>query len=154
MNKRIKKFLFFFIIFNIIIFACSGLCFAGTESTDINAIDDNLYPGIKTKIQALQAAHPNWTFKVEYTDLTWKEIINGEHQNHGAANDPVNLVPSKSSSYGGLWICEICGTEKCDSGSWYCASKEAIEYMMDPRNSLNNTDVFQFLQTSSSRGLY
>lgn len=147
MNKRIKKVLFFFIIINIIM-ACYGMCFAGTESTDINGIDENLYPGIKSKIQALQSAHSTWTIKVEYTDLDWNEVINAEHQCHGAINNPKNLVPSGSSSYGGLWICEICGTEKCDTGSWYCASTEALKYMMDVRNSINETDVFQFLQLS------
>ena len=76
MNKRIKKFLFFFIILNILGIFFSVSSFAGTESTDINGIDDNLYPGIKSAIQSLQSAHPNWIFKVEYTDLTWEEAIN------------------------------------------------------------------------------
>ena len=104
--------------------------------------------GIKAQIKALQANHPTWTFKVEYTDLTWEEVINGEHQGHSASVAPTNLVQAGSSSYGGLWNCEICGKQKYDSGSWYCASKEAIEYMMDPRNSLNDTDLFQFMQLS------
>jgi beta-N-acetylglucosaminidase len=149
MNKRIKKFLLFFIILNAFFLFMTEKCFAGTEITDINSIDDSKYPGIKAKIQALQAQYPNWTFKVEETGLSFEEVINGEHQNHGATNDPVNLVPI-SNSYAGLWICEIDGTEKCDSGSWYCASTEALQYMMDPRNSINATDVFQFLQLSAT----
>lgn len=104
--------------------------------------------GIKEQIKALQANHPTWTFKVEYTDLTWEEVINGEHQGHSASTNPSNLVDSSSSSYGGLWICEICGKQVYDTGRWYCASKEALEYMMDPRNSLNDTDLFQFMQLS------
>jgi len=149
MNQRIKKFILFFIIFNILL-AFSSVCFAGTESSDINAIDDNLYPGVKAKIQAVKNVHPSWNIKVEYTDLDWNEVINGEHQAHGAANNPTNLVTSSSSNYGGLWICEICGKEKCDSGYWYCASTQAIEYMMDVRNSINETDIFQFMQLSTS----
>lgn len=151
MNKIVKKILFFFFILNIYLLILSGNVFARTQSTDIDAIDDSLYPGIKEQIKALQASYPNWVFKVEYTDLEWDEVLNGEHQDHGAVNNPANLVTNtNSNSYGGLWICEICGTEKCDSGSWYCASKEAIAYMMDPRNSLNSSDVFQFMQLSSS----
>lgn len=150
MNQKIKRFLFFFIILNIILAAFS-VCYAGTVSTDINAIDDSQYPGIKSKIQALQKAHPNWIIQVEYTNLSWEEVINGEHQNHGAVNNPSNLVTNTSSSYAGRWVCEICGKEKCDSGAWYCASEEALKYMMDPRNSLNETDVFQFLQLSSTK---
>ena len=102
--------------------------------------------GIKSAIKALQASHPTWTFKVEYTDLTWEEVINGEHQGHTVT--PSNLVQAGSNSYGGLWICEICGKQRYDSGSWYCASVEALEYMMDVRNSLNETDLFQFMQLS------
>lgn len=150
MNKRIKKFLIFFISLNII-WACFSVCYAGTVSSDINGIDDSKYPGIKSKIQALQRAHPTWTFNVEYTDLYWIEVINGEHQNHGAANSPSNLVTANNSKYAGLWICEICGKEKCDSGAWYCASTKALEYMMDVRNSLNETDIFQFMQLSSNK---
>ena len=106
--------------------------------------------GIKAKIKALKSAHPNWTFKVEYTNLTWEEVINGEHQGHSVSSSPSNLVTSTSSKHGGLWICEICGKQKYDTGSWYCASCEALEYMMDPRNSLNETDLFQFMQLSGS----
>ena len=151
MNKSTKKIFLFFMIINIMLILCSGKVFARNQSSDIDAIDDSLYPGIKEQIKALQEAHPNWNFKVEYTDLEWEEVLNGEHQDHGAVNNPANLTPiSSSGSYGGMWICEICGKEKCDSGSWYCASKQAIAYMMDPRNSVNSTDVFQFMQLSSS----
>ena len=104
--------------------------------------------GIKAQIKDLQSKHPTWTFKVEYTDLTWEEVINGEHQGHSASTNPTNLVQAGSNSYGGLWICEICGKQRYDSGNWYCASMEALQYMMDPRNSLNDTDLFQFMQLS------
>lgn len=104
--------------------------------------------GIKSQIKALQAEHPNWIFKVEYTDLLWEEVINGEHQGHSNSTCPSNLVPADSASYSGLWICEICRNERYDSGNLYCASKEALQYMIDPRNSLNNTDLFQFMQLS------
>lgn len=148
MNKKIKRFLILFLFIYILI-SGNMICLAGSVSTDINAIDDTLYPGIKTKIQALQAQYPNWIFKVEYTDLEWSEVICGEHQGHGAGNSAKNLVPANNSSYSGLWICEICGTTAYDTGSWYCASTEALEYMLDVRNSINKTDVFQFLELSS-----
>lgn len=149
MNKMIKRSLIFFLFIYILI-SGSMICFAGTVSTDINAIDDTLYPGVKAKIQELQAQYPSWIFKVEYTDLDWNEVINGEHQGHGAENSATNVVPANNSSYSGLWICEVCGTTVYDTGSWYCASTEALEYMMDVRNSINKTDVFQFLELSSN----
>lgn len=155
MYKGLKKILFFFIIFNVILLGFNLKSFARTQSTDINAIDDAQYPGIKSMIQSLQTSHPNWTIKVEYTDLQWEEVLNGEHQYHGPANNPTSLITNQNSnSYGGLWICEICGKQNCDSGKMYCASKEAIAYMMDPRNSLNTSDIFQFMQLSASQDNY
>ena len=148
MNKKIKKMFLLSLILTIIFILCPSKIFARTIDNNIEAIDDNLYPGFKTLIQALQANHPNWTFKVEYTDLLWEEVINGEHQGHSASTSPTNLSPADNSKYSGLWICEICGTQRYDSGNWYCASKEALEYMIDPRNSLNETDLFQFMQLS------
>ena len=49
--------------------------------------------------------------------------------------------------------CSICGPDRpYDNGSWRCASKSAIEYMMDPRNSLDAAYIFQFQDLSSSVG--
>lgn len=116
-----------------------------TISTNIDGINDSDYPGIKSMIKALQKEHPNWNFKVLYTGLDWDDVIAGEYKGHGGT--PTNLVPA-TSNYSGEWICSICGTQEYDNGNWYCASETTIEYMMDPRNSLNTNDVFQFLQLS------
>ena len=40
-----------------------------TVSTDINSIDSNQYPQIKEMLQTLKSQHPNWNFKILYTDL-------------------------------------------------------------------------------------
>ena len=112
-------------------------------SQDIENIDSNTYPQIKEMIQNLKNEHPNWNFKILYTDLDWNEVIENEYVGHGSS--PRNLVPT-SSSYAGEWRCPICGDTTYDSGKWHCASQSALKYMMDPRNSLNSSDVFQFLE--------
>lgn len=116
-----------------------------TTNTDINSINTNKYPGIKEKIENLKNEHPNWNFKILYTGIDWNEAIANEYTGHGTS--PKNLVPD-SSSYTGEWICDYCGNTVYDSGSWKCASAKAIKYMMDPRTSLNTSDVFQFLELS------
>ena len=116
-----------------------------TINTDISKIDTVKYPGIKEKIEALKKSHPNWNFKILYTGIEWSDAIKYEYTGHGSS--PKNLVPA-SSSYSGEWICSICGNKAYDSGSWRCASESAIKYMMDPRTSLNTSDIFQFLQLS------
>lgn len=114
-------------------------------SNDFNSIDTGKYPGIKEKIENLKREHPNWNFKILYTGIDWNEAITYEYTGHGKT--PKNLVPD-SSSYSGDWICGYCKDKKYDSGSWKCASVSAIKYMMDPRASLNSSDIFQFLELS------
>ena len=118
---------------------------AQTVSTDINSINTSKYPLIKEKIESVKKEHPNWNFKILYTGIDWEKAISYEYTGHGSS--PKNLVPD-SSNYRGDWICEYCGDTAYDSGSWKCASISAIKYMMDPRASLNSTDIFQFLELS------
>ena len=117
-----------------------------TISEDINSIDSSKYPGVKEQVQQLKAKHPNWSFKILYTDIDWNEAIEKEYLGHGSS--PKNLVPKTHDS---SWICNICGVDKVyDNGSWRCASKSGIEYMMDPRNSINEADIFQFEELTST----
>jgi beta-N-acetylglucosaminidase len=67
--------------------------------------------------------------------LAFEEAIKGEAALHSR-----NLVPT---NYSGEWICPECGSTLYDSG-WYCASEKAIAYYLDPRNFLDETNVFQF----------
>ena len=123
----------------------------GTLSREINAIDDNLYPGYKSLIQNMQNNHPNYTFLVYYTGMEWDEVLTAEYQGHGRS--PRNLFQI-GNNYNGLWLCPLCGTTKYDNGSWCCASLQALAYMMDPRNSINDTDVFQFKDLESADATY
>jgi len=154
-NKSIKKQEIFAIIFLILII--SNIFFAmvnvnqvfavnQTISEDINSIDSSKYTGVKEQIQQLKTKHPNWSFKILYTDIDWNEAIGKEYLGHGSS--PKNLVPKTHNS---SWICNICGVDKAyDNGSWRCASKSGIEYMMDPRNSINEADIFQFEELTST----
>lgn len=123
---------------------------AATYSYDINSLDENRYPGFKAQLNNIKSSHPNWTIKLVYTGLNWNDVINCEYQGHGKT--PTSLI---YDTYDGEWICPICGKTKYDvSKSWYCASKEAIAYMMDPRNSLTENYIFQFQDLSSTVGDY
>ncbi len=147
MEKK-KKIISTIIILTIIIYYSLSILiqnnvFAVTQvvSTDIENIDESKYPGIKSRIKELQRQYPNWNFKLLYTKLDWNEVIRNEYTGHGTS--PKNLV-YKSEKYKGEWICPICGDRAYDNGNWRCASEQAIKYMMDPRASLNASDVFQF----------
>ena len=120
---------------------------AGTLSQDINGINDAEYPGFKQLIKNLQAKHPNYSITVYYTGLNWNEVLATEYQGHNSS--PRNLFQIKSN-YNGMWVCPICGTKRFDNGSWCCASLDALAYMMDPRNSINESDIFQFKNLEGS----
>ncbi len=100
-------------------------------STAIN-LDSSKYPGYKEALEKLQSAHPNWKFELLYTGVKFSDAVAGEYSVRKR-----NLVPT---DYGGEWIA---GTTLYDTG-WYAASEKAIAYYMDPRNFLNDTDIFQF----------
>jgi len=118
------------------------------NSNDLPANFDTLYPGYRSLLETLATNHKNWTFKLYETGLNWETVINNEYSGHGGS--PKNLSPANDSRYSGAWICSICGTKPYDNGNWYCTSISAIEYMMDPRNSLNESDLFQFQELYSS----
>ena len=146
MRKKVKIVLVMLIITLLMqCFSFNTLIYAVTQITsdDLEKIDTQKYPQIKEMIQQLQKEHPNWKFKIFYTGLDWNEVIANEYVGHGTS--PRNLVPT-SSSYEGEWICSVCGETTYDSGRWHCASQKALQYMMDPRNSLNSSDIFQFLE--------
>ena len=148
--KIISTVLILTILINIIIsIITKNHTYAVTQSisTNIEALDNSKYPGIKDKIKQLQSKYPNWKFKILYTGLDWNTVIANEFTGHGTS--PKNLI-QKTSNYQGAWICPICGDTKYDNGSWRCASEQAIKYMMDPRNSLNESDIFQFEELTNA----
>lgn len=149
-NKKIIVSIFIVTVIYIILGFFGNKVFAttpGTLTSNINEVDETKYPGYKTLINDMKAKHPNYIFLVYYTGMDWNEVITAEYQSHGIS--PLNLF-QVSSNYNGMWQCPICGTKKYDNGSWCCASKESLAYMMDPRNSINDSDVFQFKDLEGS----
>lgn len=119
------------------------------DTDDLPTNFEKTYPGYKTLIETLAKAHPNWTFKLYETNLDWEVVINNEYQGHG--NSPSNLVPS---NYSEAWICSICEKKGYDTtGRWYCASRGAIEHVIDPRNTLNDSNIFQYLLLSNDENI-
>jgi len=100
------------------------------------------------KLTALHKKHPSWTFEVlDVTGLsggkyTWDYVITQEY----SADEKRNLV-SPSDTY--LVYRDFSNFNLYDSG-WYKASQFAVEYMMDPRNFLDEKQIFQFYSLSWS----
>lgn len=90
----------------------------------------------KTALEQIQKLHPNWTFEAYYTGIPWNTLVLNETATHGR-NRVIN-----SSDYS--WKCS-CGNV---ASGYACASEGITKYYLDPRNFLNEVNVFQFLEIS------
>lgn len=100
-------------------------------------------------LKRVKDAYPNASFVYYDTGLDWENEVMTES---GELRPGVNLIPSSSPS---SWKSSDprfydakTDTYKHSEPGWNQASKEIIEYYMDPRNFLNEDDVFQFLSLS------
>ena len=89
----------------------------------------------------LHLLHPGWSFEpLDVTALnskyTWQYVIHMETE-----DSPQRSLISSNSAYTAYR--HKTNTQLYDSG-WYQASTAAVEYFMDPRNFLNEKDIFQF----------
>lgn len=130
MKKKLFFMVFFFACFFII--TINNKVQASTKKSGIENFPDSYKP----YLYELKKKYPYWEFTALYTGIDWNTAIQNEY-----ANDK-NLVPI---SYSDNWKCMENGkyNVEIDSG-WVNASKQAIEYTMDPRNFLNEVRIFQF----------
>ena len=116
-----------------------------TTNIGIN-IDSSKYPGIAEAVDKLTSQHPNWQFEVLYTGLDFYTAVQGEYEHYtvdkSGKRQYANLVDT--NVYKGAWI----APNPVVTGNWAQASYNGIAYFMDPRNFLNDTDAFQFVDLS------
>ena len=116
-----------------------------TGIKDYTTLNEEKYPGFKALLQKLKNAHPNWNIKVYYTNIDWENFINEEDKIIYGSPRSLTQYP-----YLNEWSK---GSEKYDvSQNWYRATKSAIRYMTDPRNSMDEAWFFQFQDVSASSG--
>ena len=113
----------------------------GRESYEQSLIDKGFPADYADKLAELKLAHPTWTFEpllVSELDrrFTFEYIIEKETR-----TPDINLIYD-SVQYEPFF--DPNNTNKYDNGHWRSPSKEAVEYFMDPRNFLNERDIFQF----------
>lgn len=99
----------------------------------------------KPYLQKLQEMHPNWNFKAYYTGIDWNELTSSAAENRCLKN-----TIKKIDLMDPMMLC-ICGNTG-DPG-YYCASSKTVNYYLDPRNSLIESSVFQFLDLSNSANI-
>ena len=101
----------------------------------------------KSYLNELHKLHPNWRFYAIETNLNFDDVIASEQKQSylDGANDEgyfITLEPNYYNWKTNTWTSQ-------DSGQWYVASKEAIEYYVDPRKYLNEKEIFVFEDSRS-----
>lgn len=104
-------------------------------------------------LRTLHATYPNWKFIAHDVGLTFQEAVESQY---GVSN--VNGTRKwVEFTYGGNeWRDERAYNAETDSWitlehRWTYASRAAIEYFMDPRNSLNDVKIFAFAVQSYNK---
>lgn len=106
----------------------------------------------------LHKKHPNWQFKVFKADISFSKMVGYEYranghsliEDYGRYYDGYKSVDSWSYNY----LTDVFTTNFIGGGSyWYAASRDTISYYMDPRNFLNEQQIFMF-ETLSYNSTY
>ena len=94
-------------------------------------------------LMKLHEEHPMWIFEAHQTNLDWTASVDAE------SVVGKNLIPNSSPSSWksmekGAYDYNTNTWVVFDGKTWVAASKELIAYYMDPRNFLNDVNIFQF----------
>lgn len=111
----------------------TGIGVDGEEGTLVRADSDILaFPeSYRSYLAQLKTRHPNWVFVPMNTNIEWETVITEEMR-----GDRSWVHSSKPAAWKG---------EQRDK-NWYLATRQAVEYCVDPRNFLNEKYIFMFEQ--------
>lgn len=144
-QKIIKKILIVLIIVAILclfVIPMNKVYAASTYTQTLKSGIESFPNEYKAVLEQIQKLHPNWTFEAYYTGLSWDTLTLNETATHGR-----NRVIKSADA---AWRCS-CGNV---ASGYACASKGIIKYYLDPRNFLNEVNIFQFLEISYNEKIH
>lgn len=98
----------------------------------------------KVRLRELHAQYPNWVFRAQHTNLDWNTAVN-EESKIGTSLVHTSSMSSWKSTADGAYDWNTSTWPGFDGSTWVAASTDIVKYYMDPRNFLDETNVFQFL---------
>lgn len=115
-------------------------------TTDDYEMPDGVPEIYKSYIENLLSLHPNWNFVFYDTGISWEDLFTTSAQGYFGRsmiqyNQPLSYRSTDTGAYD--WRNDKWLLYNNESG-WYQANTQAIAYYMDPRNFLNETNVFMF----------
>ncbi len=109
---------------------------------------ENFPESYRDALRKLHAKYPNWKFVANNFDLSFKEVVEAQY----GVSDVTKTRKWVEFTYGGNEWRDMRGFDGKNwitlEERWTYASRAAIEYFMDPRNSLNENMIFAFMQQS------
>ncbi len=95
-----------------------------------------------TFLRALHEQHPSWNYEAFQTNLDWNYVQ--ERENRSGFSLINDGIESHYSTAPGSYNWETDTYVLREGSNWYQAAPEMVAYYMDPRNFLNEADIFQF----------
>lgn len=97
----------------------------------------------KEDLRQLHAKYPKWIFQADFVDKDWDTVVENENV-LGRSLIYGSAKSSWKSTAEGAYDWESGSWYEMDSGGWVQASSELVQYALDPRNFLNETNIFMF----------
>lgn len=133
-----------------ILFMMLGACVKVQAATNPADFPESYRP----YIQQMMTAHPNWTFEPYYTNVSWDSLMDYETEiavnliEYGSGEGDYWYAKDQQVTYNGKKI----NLYNYQNGSYYVLSDpnwvqptpEVIAHYLDPRNFLNDSDIFMF----------
>jgi len=143
-QKIIKKVLIILIIVAILclfVIPTNKVYAASTYTQTLKSGIESFPEEYKAVLEQIQKIHPDWTFEAYYTGISWDTLVLNE-----TTHKKNRVIKSAEAS----WKCS-CGNV---ASGYACASKGIIKYYLDPRNFLNEVNIFQFLEISYNEKIH
>jgi len=105
---------------------------------------DEIY---KTKLKEIHKKHPNWVFKAVKTNRDWNSTVDEESQ-IGYSTYYIDAIRESAGHEAYLSTESHYNWEtnmfKGYDGNFFLANKQTVQYFLDPRNYLNEVNIFMF----------
>lgn len=123
-----------------------------SESEFETWMDEQGFPSsYKSSLRTMHKKHPKWIFKADKTNMKWSTMYSKENDlgnNLVEVSEPEAWKMFNESTYSAS-----SRKYKTFDASWNQASSRIMKYYLDPRNFINDTHIFQFLDQSDTASL-
>lgn len=97
-------------------------------------------------LRYLHTKQPTWQFVAFHTNIQWNDILQQQNVLGRSLVDGSNIYLRSKAD--GCYNPSTGQYIPLDGNNWYQANSQAIAYFMDPRNFINQEDIFQFVKLS------